>query len=327
MPKNIIKILLATLFVAGCIDDATRDNPLDPVAGGEGVTVVLSGNVGHYYQPALPVAGAEVLLMPEGRLQLTGSNGSFEFANMAVGEYTVIARHSAYRSDTLTVTIDGADVQAGLQLNAIPTISNAKITTHHISRWWPSQDTYFIEVNAQMQDFDGTGEIKTVYFDVPALAFSDTLTPAAFNGQYQRVFLENRLPLNSMYELEGKVCTLSCRDSVGNDSVVEELFAARIIDTTPIVVSPAALDTVRSFPADFTWKPVQVAYPYHFRIEIYQINFGLYTLIYEADEIAASQTQFTLNQSLSAGDYFWVVYIVDEFGDTSSSKEGAFRVE
>ncbi|MFQ5583198.1 MAG: hypothetical protein ACE5GL_02030, partial [Calditrichia bacterium] len=106
----------------------------------------------------------------------------------------------------------------------------------------------------------------------------------------------------------------------------EKQFLTRIIDETPVVTSPVGLATIGSFPITFRWNRVtNLLFPFTYSIEIYSINLGL--IVDKIENIPPDSGSLNYNGPLDNGDYFWVVDIVDELGNISSSKEGSFRVQ
>jgi hypothetical protein len=118
-----------------------------------------------------------------------------------------------------------------------------------------------------------------------------------------------------------------CWDRVGNVATSMDKFIPRIVQDVPVIISPTSLEIINNFPHDFSWQPIFLDYDFSLKIEIYQINIGIFTKVREYKNISSLESTYTVTQSLPTGDYFWVIYIVDEFGDTSSSKEGSFRIQ
>jgi hypothetical protein len=311
----------------GCLSDAERDNPLDTFAENYQPIGKLFGRVTSFYRTDIILPAADLDLEPAGRYTISGSDGLFEFNNLPSGNYTLICSKEGYRPDTVFIEINTESKEKNFRLNSLPRFEQIELNTHHVSRWWPAEESYFLRLKAQVRDKDGINEIDSVWFSVPSISFAETLFISNLNGIYEQTITEDQLPLASLRQLEGKTMALFCRDIVNNISVSDDLFLPRLIQEVPVQVSPTGLETINSFPLTFMWEQVFLPYTFTYKIEIYQVNFGFFSRITEITDILSNQIFYEFTNELPAGDYFWLLYVVDEFGDTSSSKEGAFRVQ
>jgi len=320
-------ITFSAFLMFGCLSDAERDNPLDTQAKNYLPAGKLFGRVTAFYRTDIILSAADISLEPEGRHTLSGTDGTFEFKNLAPGNYTLNCRREGYRPDTVLTEIDAGSKEINFRLNALPYFEQIDLTTHHVSRWWPAEDSYFLRIKTQVRDEDGINEIDSVWFSAPSISFAETLFISNLNGIYEQTITEDQLPVSSLRQLEGKSIFLFCRDLVKNIAVSDELFLPRLIQEVPLQISPSGLETINSFPLTFAWEQVFLPYTFTYKIEIYQVNFGFFSRIREITDISSVQNTYEMATALPAGDYFWLLYVVDEFGDTSSSKEAAFRVQ
>ncbi len=320
--------LVLCFVVSACIDNAPRDNVLDPKSGkylGQGVNKIR-GMVHASAQRTVALPGAMIILSPGNLFAISATDGSFEFSGLQSGNYSLLCTLDGYRPDSVSVNLPATQQQINFGLNALPGFETIVVTSHHISRWWPLEDAHHLTIETRVFDADGVDEIDSVWMEIPAIAFSETLFTTGVLGLYQQTVQEAELPVQSMHALEGRALQFLCRDKAGNVSQSEDIFIVRIIDQVPVLIAPVGLAPIDSFPAVFSWKQVFVDYDFHYKIEIYRINLGFYSLVRTYDNIPFSDTAFEVTEPLPPGDYFWSIYIVDEFGDTSSSKEGAFNV-
>ena len=157
--------------------------------------------------------------------------------------------------------------------------------------------------------------------------FSMPLHKGDNSDEYGIIILDYQLPVTPIHLIQEKRIRTFCSDLFGNISPAKNLFITRIIDVVPEITYPANQTVIESFPILFQWQPEFLNYPVNFKLEIYQINFGLYTKIFAVNNLDHRVFEYNFDNSLEAGDYFWLIYIVDSSGNTSSSKEGTFRVE
>lgn len=324
---KIITLLLTLTLIIGCISDAPRDNILDPKSGNFKISGNLNGIVTTYYQPFLPLANVFLRIDSLNISTQTDENGMYEISNIPAGEYILECFFYDYRADTAIIFINNDTYEQNFNLNALPTFESIIVNSHHVSRWFPAEDFYYLNVEVNINDLDGLNEIDSVKIDIPSIGFSDTLFSSGANGTYQQILHENQIPVQTIRSLEGIPMHFVCWDRVGNKTVSIDKFIPRIVQDVPVIVAPTGLQIVNTFPFEFSWQQVFLEYEFHFKIEIYQINIGIFSKIREYDNIMSNETMFMVNQALPAGDYFWTINIVDEFGDTSSGKEGTFIVQ
>ncbi len=315
------------VWALGCLGDAPRDNPLDPANSPN--TATLSGQVLTLYPPREPLAGVTLALFPEGRLTRSDNNGQFQFQDLKTGSYTLTASLNGFAADTQLVSLQSNQF-VSLFLDALPVVDSVSLTTHHAARSFPPSDLYQYNLMAYVSDSDGLQDIALVWYEVSGHQFLDTLVLKSAMGSRQGLFSIQRtasqLPGGSLHQLAGQPFQIHITDVAGNTVTTDPVFISRIIETIPTIDSPAGLSTVTQFPVDLLWQPVILPFSFHWRIELHRVNLGLPTLLNTYEPIPADSTRFTLTTPLSSGDYLWVLFIVDNLGNTSRSREGVFRV-
>jgi hypothetical protein len=324
--KRKLVLLCVGLISSGCFDAASRDNPLDPLGASYSPRGRIVGYVGAYYQTAIPLSGVMVFLYPSGNYTLSGTDGSFEFSRLPAGEYKLRLIQPGYRSDSMAVSVQNDTRQVQFRLNAVPVFRQTILQTHHISRWWPSDDLYYLTVSTEIEDSDGSNDIDSVWVEISTGTGVFPLVRKDQDGNFSAEIMEQDLNVSSLYALQGIEIKIYCLDQVGNQSESENLFLPRVIEQIPTLLYPTELASVGEGPLSFTWEPLFPGFPFTQKIEIYQINAGIYNRIYEFEDLPNNATDFAFDGHLDQGDYFWVLYIIDEFGDSCRSKEGAFRV-
>jgi hypothetical protein len=316
-------IFLGLIFLK-CISDAPRNNPLDPQNPNGGVE--LSGTVSTFYVPHQPIGNARVVLNPGNIILLTNQQGQFTFSNIKPGIYSLFSTAVGFAKDSLQIEISNT-TSTNFFLNGLPYFKEARLVTQHISRWFPSGDVFSMQIEVIANDRDGEGDLDKIWYELESFSFADTLiqvTPGSEN--FRGIASEFDLPLNNLHELIGKPITLFIKDFPGDTIVSENHFLSRIIDETPQLVSPVSLAIINTFPILLEWQRVtNLQYPFSYRIEIFSIDLGLRVDVIE--NIPASESNFQYTNILGNGDYFWVLYILDEYGNSSSSKEGSFRMQ
>ena len=320
----LISCIFFTMIFIECISDASRNNPLDPQNPNS--SVELSGTVFTLYPPHQPIENARVIINPGNIILITNSEGQFTFSNIKPGAYKLLGSAEGFSKDSIQIEISNT-TSKDFFLNGLPYFKQIHLTTQHISRWFPSGDIFSMQIEVIANDGDGAGDIDKIWYELENHSFTDTLTQVTPGSEnFRGIASEFELPLNNLHELIGKPITFFIKDLPGEIVISDNHFLSRIIDETPQLISPVGLAIINTFPIILEWRRVtNLQYPFSYRIEILSIDLGL--KVDEIENIQASESTIQYNNTLDNGDYFWVLYIVDEFGNNSSSKEGSFRVQ
>jgi len=328
-------VLLGPLLWAGCLGDLPRDNPLDPRSDRYEPQGRLEGVVTRLYPPYPPLAGVAVRLLPAadslqgGRLAYTGSNGRFAFDELPSGDYRLVAQATGFRAlqDTLAVSIAAGQTQSvTVRMNALPRFTDYTAVTVHISRWWPATDLYRLEVEATVTDPDDVRDVVRVWLKIPALGFADTLEAAQPAGRFFKALLQQELPGGSLHNLLGYALYLGARDRTGDTVYTPAFQLARVIEAVPVALDPrglAAVDTTRPV---LRWEPMNLPFAFTYRIDLVRREADLDIPILTLEGLASTRDSIRVPQPLTSGVYYWMVSVVDIFGNRSRSKEAGFQV-
>ncbi len=312
------------LVLTGCLDDAPHSNPLDPANGDK--VFGLSGQVRTYYAPHKPISGATIYLQPGDQVVITNAEGEYQFDDLSKGQYELICSVDGYHTDSSVIDLDG-NFEYDFYLDGLPQFDHISLTTHHISRWFPMEDTYFMELKTMVSDPDGLSDIRKVTARVHSIDYADSLQPGLQTGIFKRTLYDRDLPVSSIHRFVGKPFEFIVEDELGMRTISDPIYITRIIEQTPVLTSPSELKMVNNPSIQFEWQRLDVVYSATFTIKIFKINFGVAIKVDEVANIAIDDISYQYQSSLDEGDYYWTISIVDEFGNSSSSKEGTFKVE
>ena len=320
---------------AGCLGDAPHDNPFDPdserfVREG-GVSGLVTDRAGS------PLPEAEVRLIPGSAgtqpelVTRTDSRGEYEITGAAEGSgYRLLVGKDGYETEML----EALDIEAGLveelpvqRLNALPVLVDASFRTLHISRWWPTNDLFFLEVSATVSDTDGLLDIEQVWFEIPAQGYTTTLNalvqPA---GQFEKRIRADSLPTGSLQPLLGETLRLRVRDRDGSVVTSDAGQLVRVLDGTPNTISPLTDGVIGTNRPTLIWEPFPPLFPFTYRVEVYRDEISPPVLVRQFDNIPMDVTSLQVDVSLPTAEYFWTVTVVDAFGNQSRSKQAGFAV-
>jgi hypothetical protein len=314
---------MTPLILAGCVPDAPRENPLDPHSPNFRNSGTVSGKVLTYYEPFLGIPGASVTLPSKGITLTTNSTGSFLFENVEAGDLTLVVSKAGYATDTVRTTlVAGGNATVQSRLNALPLISQAKIVTRKVDQWWPGP-VYSAVVTANVTDPDGAADISEVIVTVDTLrlAMSFFTDPP----RYQVTISGSSLPGRNIEWLVGKQIQVLARDKPKGSSLSAPFYVLRIVQQTVVPTYPTALDTASASP-EFQWARPDITFPYSYKLELYRQDEGVPTLIWNREGLLSTLTRFQYPDTLPPALYFWTIFVIDEYGNLSRSKEASFMV-
>lgn len=317
-------LAILSMLLQGCLDDVPHSNPLDPENAPTNFT--LFGQVGTFYQPRKPIVGATIQIDSLNVIVFSNAEGRYTIPNLPPGRHWVSCKAEGYAEMDLQIEII-SDHQQDFLLDGLPQFEDILVSTHHRSRWFPNEEIYYLDFYTRVFDPDGIGDIQSVFYRIDAFDLSDTLEAGITAGVFTKTVFSRTLAIQSIHQLIGKKIDFFVQDDFGMQTQSEPIFLTRIIDQVPVILSPSELQSVPSDSIVFRWERVFLPYEATLSIEIFQINLGIALKQHSITNIPINKSEYSSDQSVSRGDYYWNLLIVDEFGNSSGSKEGVFRVE
>ncbi|GAB4364034.1 MAG: hypothetical protein Kow0042_02330 [Calditrichia bacterium] len=319
--------LLITAFLIQCVPEPPHSNPLDPYRSRpEANTTGINGLVVRKNIPHFPVENCRVTLLPLNQFTLTDSSGRFSFSDLVSGQYKMVAEKNGFLSDTLVFHTDSLNSSALLTfyLNSFPQLIRFSLYSKFIDQWWP--DPFFlVEATLVANDPDGVADMQIPQLLVPELNQTYNFLQTARGDSFVLQIKESDLPDNNIFTLVGQRVVVRLEDQSGAVHFSEPYYLHRIIDTAPEPISPKGLDIVSPRPV-FIWEAYVANFNFTYEISTFFVNAGIALLIHQSGELPASQLQYQYPDSLPSGDYFWTVGVRDALGNSSRSREAAFRV-
>ncbi len=321
-------MLLLAFATSACLEDADRGNPLDPLSPNFMDEGQVAGRV--LDRSLTGIGGSRVTLSPGGFNVTSDGSGNFSFSGIPTGAYTVTSDATGYEtsSDTITVTL-GRVAQVNFELNGLPILEDWTINTAHVSRWWPLEDLFQIEIAARASDVDGVFDVERVWLEIPEYTFADTLLATQTVGSFARTIPDLELPTSTLHSLLGRPMHLSVRDGLSVIVSSPAVQLVRVIDETPEAVDEAfqtnPQDCLQGIAPLIQWRPLFLPYSFTHRVDIIRVDSGLESLVDRIEGIPSDQTSLSVSP-LPEGEYYWTVAVVDEFKNRSRSKQVGFCV-
>ena len=325
---NIIVFVWAVLL-CGCLGEVEHTNPLDPNAPGFDSVGTLGGVTTRFYPQYTPVEEATVTLEPGMYSVESNQEGRFAFRDVPAGEYRLSAAKEGFESPVDTVLVElGASVDSTqVRLDGLPIFRSVSVYSTHISRWFPTEDLYRLDAVVLIEDPDGLGDVDSVWLAIPSRQYEHALRETNIAGQYEEFLLSDSLPGSSLYALQGDQIVVEAMDVAGFISRSAPQHILRVIDLTPVAVDPQGQETIRTPTPTLTWEDAALPYEFTYRIEIVHDQADVQTTVYTKSDIPPDSLSHVAEMELPPGTYYWTVFVVDQYGNRSRSKEAGFIIE
>jgi hypothetical protein len=332
-PGRLPGLLVLCAAIAGCLGDAERGNPLDPLSDNYENAGAVTGFVARLSRPSDGIADATVHLIPlesgvRFETRTTGTEGRFSVPDVPTGRYLLTAEAPGFalEADTVEVAL-GQTVEETLLLDGIPAVAQT-VHTEYIERWFPDFPLYRLVVSATVSDPDGLSDIEGVALVIPDLGFEDTLAVVAGQpGRYSRIFEEDELPA-PLFEIIGLPLRVEATDRAGVTGSAQGVQVVRTLQVAPLPTDPTERETVSTTTPTLHWNPVGLSFAFTYRVQLNRVSSDIQVPLQTFDGLPPSQTSLTVPEGLieRGGEYNWTVAVVDAFNNSGRSKEAGFLV-
>ena len=313
--------LLALLTVClAC--NAPRHNPLDP-KNPDYAYVLLSGSVQTMSVPHQALDQVQVLWSPERRLTFSDRDGHFSFDALTPQDGYLYFSSENYRCDSVKISWQQTkehDVQ--VYLNHHPSLDKVILYSTVLNRY-PNLRTYTLTMQAWISDPDM--DIDSVWIDAAQPALRGALPYNPTDKSFSRTFSSFELAPATVLSVVGQEVRVQVTDVYGHQTSVGATALKRVVTDEILYVQPSSYALVTAKPR-LQWKKLQTGFPFTCSLEIYtdEIVAGK---VWEKTNLAADVVEYQVDKEIPVGDYFWVIWCVDEFGNRSRSKPASFTVQ
>ncbi len=318
---NVLCGCLSGLLLLSLACDAPRDNPLDP-KNPDYRFGTIQGSVQTFALPHRPVAAVDVTWRPDNRTVRSDALGRFVIDDILPRDGVIYISAGGYRSDSMAVQWDhNKTAEIECYLNRIPTLQQIAVYSAVLNRY-PNLRTYQLTIQAWIEDPDL--DVETVSIDAPAIGLQKFLTYNPGDKVFQEIFSPYDLGLTSLQMMVGRPLALSVTDLFGFTCQIGECSLKRVILDEVGYIAPASYQVTASRPI-LQWKKFQPGYAITYTLEVYTDEI-VPERVWEKKNLSGDLTESAVDKDLPAGDYFWVIWCVDEFGNRSRSKPASFTV-
>lgn len=323
--RGVISLLLIG-FVLSC--DAPRLNPLDPL-NPDYVLSSIEGSVQTATLPHQPLAGVKVFWKNNNILVETDAAGKFLIDRLPRNQGWIYFEKDGYSRDSTNVVFNDIKIPLGEKyLNEIPKLDNLIFYTSIINRY-PDLQIDSLVVKAKISDVEN--DIGSVFIRCADLSINKSLSFNSVNSYYESRFTSGDLGLNSIDQGIGKNFEIIVIDKAGKEFKTGTTTIKRTIRQDISFLSPANLVVVKK-PVKFIWNRFDVGYNFNYMLQIYPVDNSselkkqVINISKSDIEITAGLPEFNLDD-LSPGEYFWVIWAIDDFGNKARSRPASFVIQ
>ncbi|MBK7867073.1 MAG: hypothetical protein IPJ75_08840 [Ignavibacteriales bacterium] len=314
-----LAIALLSLFT-GC--DAPRNNPVDPdntisrLPRIEG-EVISSGSSG------APLSFARITFVPTSSFTFSGEDGKFSLPVTKKTNGLLLIEKFGFKTDSIFVDWNNADnIQLRRSLLKFPLPVKLSIVSNTLNRF-PDLKFYSFLVAVELAESNEFIDSIIVESRVKKIKFKLDKQPGDRNFE-KELFSFQIEGLTSPFSIVDEVFDPVFYLSGGVTFSPGPISVTRVIDQEVKFLSPAN-GTIVGSSFRLLWEKFSPGWDHSYSVEIY-LNDLTPILVLQKEKIDKNETGVNINQELPPGDYFWVVYSKDSFGNSTRSKPASFSV-
>jgi hypothetical protein len=312
---------LFALTISGC--DAPRLNPFDP-ENPEYSYVTIQGTVQTFSLPYQNIPSVSVLWVPSNIIVNTDNTGNFKISNILPVNGNLIFQKNGYLPDTINITWANQKIlNFQINMSSIPLLDSISIYTVVINEFTPPGLVSELAINAKI--LDNNNDLDTVFVENQQLNLKTPLGYDAANKIYKAGLSTQQLNVSDMEETIGLDFSIITEDIFGREFNIGNSKVTRVIESGVSIQFPANDTTVSSTPL-FTWQRFKAGYAFSYMIQIFTNDISNPQKVFTAQNISSDSVSYQLTSPLSNRDYYWVIWVIDQFQNRSQSLPATFIV-
>lgn len=322
MRVSLIFFKITIIIFLGLIScDAPHLNPLDPENPNSPVAEI-EGIIRTEKIPRIPLSNVKVIWEIGNIVVKTDENGNFHFKSLQRKNGWLYFEKDGYSVDSVYIDWNSSTkIDIERFLNSIPRIDSLIFSSTTRNRF-PNIQEFDLDFKVSISDEEN--DIDSVFVKNDDLEFYDLLNYNSSTRLYELFVPNDEIEFGSIEQVIGKDFDMIVIDNSGEEFFIGSSNIERIIKDEIDFISPANNESV-SVPFTLRWRRFEPGYNFHYRIEIFT-NDILQRMVWSADNILLTEVNYEVTLQLASGQYFWVIWCIDEFGNKGSSKPATFQV-
>lgn len=301
--------------------DAPRNNPLDPENGDKNIGVI-EGLIQSVSLPRKPIEGASIFWSDKNIFAETNQSGIFKIENVIPNDDWLIFDKTGYSADSFFVKWNNQkNININVFLNATPKLDSMLFSSIVVNKF-PSNQKYSIEIKAKISDEEN--DVDSVFLENSNLNITKRLDYNLSSKYYERTLFLPDLNIVSLDEIIGIDFEVIALDVSHKRFSVGLTNLKRIIKEEVLLTAPSGRETIRTDSILFKWNRFTPGFTFFYIIQIYTDETPP-ELIWE-ETLDKDLIDYLYVPELQAGEYFWVMWAVDEFSNKTRSKPASFVI-
>jgi hypothetical protein len=302
--------------------DAPRNNPLDPENPNNNIGSI-EGYIRTVKVPQTPIDSAKVVWVNDGKFVYSNSEGYFRLNNLQQNNGLLTIEKDSYLADTLMIDLTNeSKISKNIFLNATPILKDLQFFSITINKF-PNSQNSSLRVNVDITDAEN--DIDTVYIENSSLNISKKLDYNFSTRYYETAIDLEDLNTQSIDIVIGKEFTISVFDAELEKHIVGNASIKRIIKEEIETKATLGRDTIETGNPLLEWRKFSTVFEFTYLLEIYTDELEE-ELVWNY-ELSSDKIEHLTDANLGTGDYFWVIWAIDEFKNRTRSKPASFIVK
>jgi len=313
-------IMILLILSSSC--DAPRNNPLDP-KNPDNTYYIIQGKIKTLSLPAHPLENVTIFYVQQALQTTSNTAGDFSLETTKAQDGWLRFHKSGYITDsTFIVWGQSRRIEIEKYLNSEPQLDSLQIYSVILNRY-PMLQTEQIVVQAKLSDRDN--DIDSVKVNIDVVSKEQLLQYNVIDKRYEHTFSVFDLGVTKIEALLGYSFKIMVIDIFKHRFNIGAGIVERIIRDEPLFYSPSGNEITSPTPT-LTWERFNPGFDFSYSLQIYSAEITP-QLVWEKHKLSDDQSSYTVDLMLPPDEYFWVVWVIDEFGNRARSKPASFKVE
>ncbi len=273
------------------------------------------------------LSGVKVFWKNQNILITTDSQGNFSFNNIPYNNGWMFFEIEGYSKDSLFVELNSYVEKIkhlnNIYLNSIPLLNSLFIYAGVENRYQDDQkDTLYVQANIS----DAENDIDSVNVRSTSLNLNKKLKFNTKKNVYELIYFygtKNSIP--PIDDAIGKSFEIIVKDRLGKTFNIGLSTIKRVIRQEILFESPANGVIVSPKPV-YRWYRFLPGFNFKYMMQIFT-NENTPQLKWEKSDISKDDIEIIPNINLTPGDYYWVIWCIDDFQNRARSKPATFNVQ
>ncbi len=321
--QKILLILIVSSILVTISCDAPRENPVDP-NNPDNKLSSISGIVKAKGYPFNPIKNVDVFWENDNILVQTDQNGDYSIPRAVRNNGWLKFHSKGYSDDSTFIDWKQDDIVSNeIFLNSIPTLDSLEFFSVVENRFQFNQK-YYVKVRARVSDNEGVNDIVNVAIENNELNLLKVLDYDPAQNYYIGELSLSDLNIISLNEIIGKDFRILVNDLDSNTFVIGITNIKRVINEEIELIAPINNEQVNT-PFKLNWIRFIPGFNFTYRVEIFT-NETPPGMVYSKENIEQDSISLTVSSQFGEGNFFWVIWAIDEFNNQSRSKPGSFII-